>query len=56
MVGYIIVGLNTYYKIPVAYFLVNQLTAQKAGTVQEALTVQVIKMLRDVAADSKLNG
>ncbi|KZS04619.1 Uncharacterized protein APZ42_032401, partial [Daphnia magna] len=39
MLGYILVGLNTYYKIPVAYFLVNQLIAKE----QEALTVQVIK-------------
>ncbi|KZS03645.1 uncharacterized protein LOC116933657 [Daphnia magna] len=39
MLGYILVGLNTYYKIPVAYFLVNQLTAKE----QEALTIQVIK-------------
>ncbi|KZS09137.1 Uncharacterized protein APZ42_026709 [Daphnia magna] len=39
MLGYILVGLNTYYKIPVAYFLVYQLTAKQ----QEALTLQVIK-------------
>lgn len=35
MLGYILVGLNTYYKISVAYFLVTQLTAKE----QEALTV-----------------
>jgi hypothetical protein len=43
MLGYIVVGLNTYFKIPVAYFLVSQLTAKE----QEALTLQVIKDVED---------
>lgn len=39
MLGFVFVGLNTSYKIPVAYFLVNQLTAEQ----QEVLTLHVIK-------------
>jgi hypothetical protein len=31
MLGYIVVGLSTYFKVPLAYFLISQLTAQQAG-------------------------
>jgi hypothetical protein len=43
MLGYIVVGLNAYFKIPVAYFLVSHLTAKE----QEALTLQVIDDVED---------
>ena len=39
MLGFIFQGLSTNYKIPVAYFLVNQLTAEEL----KALTVHVIE-------------
>ncbi|KAI9555873.1 hypothetical protein GHT06_018390 [Daphnia sinensis] len=52
MQGYILVGLNTYYKIPVAYFLVNQPTAKE----QEALTVQVIKDVEGCGCGFKIEG
>jgi hypothetical protein len=39
ILGYIVVKLNAYLKIPVTYFLDNKLAAKD----QEALTLQVIK-------------
>jgi hypothetical protein len=43
MLGYIVMGLNRYFKIPVAYFLVSHLTAKE----QEALLLQVFKDVED---------
>lgn len=48
MLGLIFSGLSTYYKIPVAFFLVNQLNAEQ----QLLLVTDVIKKLKRL--DSKL--
>lgn len=45
MLGFVYVGLSTSYKIPVAYFLVNQLTAEQ----QYLLLLDVIKKVEETS-------